>query len=158
MINLFYKQDFCANVWTKTIGDELDYDKEWGILDNAALQIHTKNASVLSYEVLYRTAYKIVLKKQGDKLYNDVCRWVQKWLEEEVCEGKLLRVFSANLYSVSHIANAGASEAEKRVAGEKILRAMNEAFQDHQTCMAMLADVLMYMVLPPISAASPQLS
>ena len=35
---------------------------------------------------------------------------------------------------------------ERRTAGERFLKTVKDAWQDHQLCMAMLADVLMYMV------------
>ena len=45
---------------------DVDFDTTWGILERAFEEIHTKNASALSFEELYRNAYKIVLKKRGD--------------------------------------------------------------------------------------------
>ena len=35
---------------------------------------------------------------------------------------------------------------ERRVAGEKFLQALRSAWDDHQVCMGMITDVLMYMV------------
>jgi cullin 3 len=41
------------------------------------------------------------------------------------------------------------SNNERRAAGERILAAIKEAWEDHQLCMGMITDVLMYMVIPP---------
>jgi cullin 3 len=38
------------------------------------------------------------------------------------------------------------SPNERRVAGEKFLKGLKQSWGDHQVCMSMLADVLMYMV------------
>ena len=41
-----------------------------------------------------------------------------------------------------------ATTAERRVAGEAFLRTLKDSWEDHQVCMGMLTDVLMYMVCP----------
>ncbi|KAK3076578.1 Cullin-3, partial [Teratosphaeriaceae sp. CCFEE 6253] len=53
-------------------GADVDFHTTWAILETAFGEIHTKNASALSFEELYRYAYKIVLKKKGEELYNRV--------------------------------------------------------------------------------------
>jgi hypothetical protein len=116
------------------------------VLADAITQIHTKNASQLSYENLYRTAYKIVLKKEGGQLYQNVREFETSWLVQNVLP-RIQDVLPASLLAgLENISNIGTSDNEKRTAGERVMRTMNEAFTDHQTCMAMLADVLMYMV------------
>jgi cullin 3 len=40
----------------------------------------------------------------------------------------------------------GTTANERRVAGERFLKGLKQAWGDHQVCMSMLADVLMYMV------------
>ncbi|KAI6888625.1 hypothetical protein KC318_g15023, partial [Hortaea werneckii] len=42
-------------------GADVDFDQTWNVLEGAFKEIHTKNASALSFEELYRNAYKIVL-------------------------------------------------------------------------------------------------
>ena len=49
-------------------GADVDFEVTWQTLEKAFTEIHTKNASVLSFEELYRAAYKIVLKKKGQDL------------------------------------------------------------------------------------------
>lgn len=48
----------------------------WTVLDSAIKQIFAKEQSKLSYEVLYRNAYNMVLNKQGGTLYTNVRRLV----------------------------------------------------------------------------------
>ena len=53
-----------------------DTDAMWTVLDSAIKQIFDKEQSKLSYEVLYRNAYNMVLHKQGETLYQNVRRVV----------------------------------------------------------------------------------
>ncbi|KAF2134804.1 Cullin-domain-containing protein [Dothidotthia symphoricarpi CBS 119687] len=124
-------------------GDEVDFENTWATIEAAFREIHTKNASKLSYEELYRHAYRIVLKKKGQDLYNHVHDFERKWLSSEV-RAVIQQMLSPNL-----LANAqslgGTTANERRVAGEKFLKGLKQAWGDHQVCMSMLADVLMYM-------------
>ncbi|KAI5294428.1 Cullin-3 [Ascosphaera acerosa] len=52
---------------------EETFDAIWSKLAAALREIHTHNASKLSFEELYRAAYKLVLKKQGEQLHDNVC-------------------------------------------------------------------------------------
>ena len=49
----------------------------WTSLRRAIDEIHNKNASVLSFEELYRNAYNLVLHKHGELLYDGVRQAVQ---------------------------------------------------------------------------------
>ncbi len=44
----------------------------WNTIKEAIHKIYQQQASSLSYEELYRTAYSLVLHKHGDLLYNGV--------------------------------------------------------------------------------------
>ncbi|PVH99033.1 Cullin-domain-containing protein [Periconia macrospinosa] len=124
-------------------GDELDFDSTWLTIEAAFREIHTKNASRLSYEELYRHAYRIVLKKRGDELYRNVHEFERKWLSTEVRE-TIQQLLSPNLLAnMQHL--GGTTTNERRVSGEKFLKGLKQAWGDHQVCMSMLADVLMYM-------------
>ena len=46
--------------------------QHWNTIKEAIHKIYAKQASSLSYEELYRTAYNLVLHKHGDLLYNGV--------------------------------------------------------------------------------------
>ncbi|KAL9588748.1 MAG: hypothetical protein Q9203_002452 [Teloschistes exilis] len=121
---------------------EVDFEREWKSLSNSLLEIHTKNASQLSFEELYRNAYKLVLRKQGQSLYEKVKDFEEEWLANEVrpriidgLPSSLLAAYNGTQLTVN----------EKRLAGEKLLRALKAAWEDHNLCMNMTTDVLMYM-------------
>lgn len=125
-------------------GDEIDFENTWVVIEAAFREIHTKNASRLSYEELYRHAYRIVLKKKGEELYKKVHDFEKKWLSNEV-RGGIQQLLSPNLLANSQSVG-GTTANERRVTGEKFLKGLKQAWGDHQVCMSMLADVLMYMV------------
>lgn len=135
---------------SKNLGgnDAVDFESMWTILASSLREIHTKNASRLSFEELYRNAYKLVLKKKGEPLYNRVKAFEEDWLDNTV-RPRILELLSTSL-----LVNYGTADKttaiEKRMAGEMLLRALKQAWEDHVLCMNMTADVLMYMV----SAAS----
>ncbi|KAJ4347213.1 uncharacterized protein N0V89_011152 [Didymosphaeria variabile] len=124
-------------------GDEVDFDNTWVTIEAAFREIHTKNASRLSYEELYRHAYRIVLKKKGEQLYKNVHDFEKGWLSREV-RGDLQQLLSPNLLANAQSV-ASTTANERRVSGEKFLKGLKQAWGDHQVCMSMLADVLMYM-------------
>lgn len=126
-------------------GDEVDFEGSWKVLSSSLREIHTKNASRLSFEELYRNAYKIVLKKKGEVLYDRVRSFEQEWLSGHVRE-RIKTLITANLLSSTEEGGAGRSANERRAAGEKFLRGLKQAWEDQQVCMNMTTDVLMYMV------------
>lgn len=132
------------------INDNVDFDSMWEVLASSLREIHTKNASSLSFEELYRNAYKLVLKKRGEALYFKVKEFEQAWLSREVAP-QIIREVSVSLEALAN--NGGSSTIatvnEKRTEGEKLLRALKEAWEDHNLCMNMTTDVLMYMVSAP---------
>jgi cullin 3 len=125
--------------------DDIDFESSWTNLSSSLLQIHTGTASNLSYEQLYRFAYRIVLKKKGDQLYGRVREFERDWLTNNVCN-VIQTLLSASLLTSPQAGPSGASLNERRVAGEAFLNGVKKAWQDHQICMGMVADVLMYLV------------
>ena len=127
------------------MSDAVDFDASWSILSASLQEIHTKNASQLSFEELYRNAYKLVLKKKGEFLYLKVKELEECWLSDEI-KPQILAVLSSNL--IAHYAgNTTLTTAnERRIEGEKLLKALKWAWEDHNVCMNMITDVLMYMV------------
>lgn len=123
--------------------DDVDFDGIWKVLATSLQEIHTKNASKLSFEELYRNAYKLVLKKQGDELYARVKDLEAVWLRDEV------RVRINGLVTPSIVLGSegsGLEHGERTAAGERFLRGIKQAWEDHGLCMSMITDVLMYMV------------
>ena len=125
--------------------DSVDFDSMWNVLASSLREIHTKNASKLSFEELYRNAYKLVLKKRGETLYIRVKEFEEEWLASEV-QPRIMEELSPTLLFATSATVITATANEKRVAGEKLLRALKQAWEDHNLCMNMTTDVLMYMV------------
>lgn len=125
--------------------DAVDFDSMWDVLASSLREIHTKNASKLSFEELYRNAYKLVLKKRGETLYIRVKEFEAEWLANEV-QPRIIEELSQTLLLATSGTQMIATANEKRVAGEKLLRALKQAWEDHNLCMNMTTDVLMYMV------------
>lgn len=127
--------------------NDVDFESTWGVLERAFSEIHTKNASALSFEELYRNAYKIVLKKKGEELYNRVAQFEAQWLSHNVRTSIVQHLKNGTLQILATGGSlATTSVAERRTAGENFLRALKDSWADHQVCMGMLTDVLMYMV------------
>jgi len=125
-------------------GADVDFDSTWQILERAFYEIHTKNASALSFEELYRNAYKIVLKKKGDELYQKVAQFEEQWLGQTV-RTRIVSMLQAPILLADDSSRTLATASERRVAGESFLRSLKQSWEDHQVCMSMLTDVLMYM-------------
>lgn len=127
-------------------GGDVNFDTTWNVLERAFSEIHTKNASQLSFEELYRNAYKIVLKKQGEELYNRVAQFEADWLSNNVRTDVVRLLTPPLMFLRDATGRTLSTTAERRVAGEEFLRSLKEKWEDHQVCMGMLTDVLMYMV------------
>lgn len=125
--------------------ENVDFDEVWGVLAASLREIHTKNASKLSFEELYRNAYKLVLRKRGEMLYEKVKELEADWLVSET-RPRVLGEIAPSLLARYSKSMAIPMTNETRVAGEKFLRALKEVWQDHNLCMNMTTDVLMYMV------------
>jgi cullin 3 len=122
-----------------------DFDSIWTVLSSSLTEINTKNASSLSFEALYRHAYKIVLMMRGDELYEKVSSLESKWLETNV-QKRITDSISSSLVRAQNTTDAQDQSSERREAGEKFLAVLKDAWEDHQLCMGMVTDVLMYMV------------
>ena len=114
------------------------------MLSKAFNQIHNKNASELSFEVLYRNAYNLVLHKEGERLYAATKKVVADHLKE-VAAGE---VHEACLELIN---TPGTRDFEKQNAGVRFLQAIRDAWEEHTVCMKMIRDVLMYLVWTHLS-------
>ncbi|XP_072376964.1 cullin-3 isoform X1 [Diabrotica undecimpunctata] len=101
--------------------DEKYVESIWALLKNAIQEIQKKNNSGLSFEELYRNAYTMVLHKHGERLYTGLKEVVTQHLEVKVREDVL------------------------RSLHNNFLMTLNQAWNDHQTSMVMIRDILMYM-------------
>ncbi|KAJ1356851.1 hypothetical protein KIN20_014688 [Parelaphostrongylus tenuis] len=98
------------------------FSKVWAMLKKAIEDIQRKNSSGLSFEELYRSAYRMVLHKYGEKLYSGVKQVIEDHLRNEVRIKIMEALDSGNFLEV-----------------------MNEAWNDHTMAMVMIRDILMYM-------------
>ncbi|KAB8234949.1 Cullin-3 [Aspergillus alliaceus] len=121
-----------------------DFETNWDGLSTALKKIHTKDASSLSFEQLYRNAYNMVLAMRGEELYERVKRLEKEWLATEVQKWVTSAISSMLLQSKDQV-EIQDQENERRDTGEKFLSVLREAWEDHQICMGMITDVLMYM-------------
>ncbi|XP_046676518.1 cullin-3-A isoform X2 [Homalodisca vitripennis] len=101
--------------------DEKYVESIWTLLKNAIQEIQKKNNSGLSFEELYRNAYTMVLHKYGERLYTGLKEVVTQHLELKVREDVLISL------------------------NNNFLQTLNHAWNDHQTSMVMIRDILMYM-------------
>lgn len=125
------------------VTDQVDFNEVWEILSQSLNEIHNKNASTLSFEALYRNAYKLVLKKHGDRLYRQVKELVAEHLQHVAVRDvrplvPSIIVTGSNMF--------GSAAIEKRIGGSRFLEQLQAVWEDHQLCMSMITDVLMYMV------------
>ncbi|KAL8931686.1 MAG: hypothetical protein Q9211_006795 [Gyalolechia sp. 1 TL-2023] len=137
-----FANQICSKSQTILNSGEVDFEQDWKSLSSSLREIHTKNASSLSFEELYRKAYKLVLKKKGESLYNKVKEFEENWLAHEV-RPRILDDLPSSLLAVQDGAQLSANE--RRDAGEKLLQSLKSAWEDHNLCMNMTTDVLMYM-------------
>jgi cullin 3 len=121
-----------------------EYTQCWDILKNALTDIHNKNASQLSFEHLYRASYKIVLRKKGELLYNSVKTFEEQWFRDHVLP-PIAELVSGNLINIALLQMPGSSAHERRETGERFLRGIRSTWEDHNTSMNMVADILMYL-------------
>lgn len=100
--------------------DESSVKSSLDKLDAAIDKIHSRNASQLSFEELYRTAYNLVVERHGEALY----RRIEKSLREH------LRKQHDKL---------------KQVSDPFLLESLASMWEDHVRSMSMIRDVLMYL-------------
>ena len=120
----------------------------WDVLSQSLREIHNKNASSLSFETLYRNAYRLVLKKHGEALYRKVKGLVAEHLQDVAVRDVKPLVPSVVVTGGAMFGNSAA--IEKRLGGSRFLEQLKAVWEDHQLCMGMITDVLMYMVGFPV--------
>ncbi|KAF1984311.1 Cullin-domain-containing protein [Aulographum hederae CBS 113979] len=127
-----------------TSAEEVDFNTTWIELQQSFTAIHTKDASGLSYEQLYRHAYRIVLRKKGDVLYKNVQDFEQKHLST-VVRPHFQSVLPPPLLVHLSPSMGGSTVSERRELGKHFLAQLRTIWEDHRLSMGMIADVLMYM-------------
>ncbi|KAF7549457.1 hypothetical protein G7046_g8339 [Stylonectria norvegica] len=125
-------------------GEGADFEACWNMLREALRDIHNKNCSRLSFEELYRAAYKIVLKKKGEVLYDRVKEFEEMWFAQHVIP-KIEVLVTKSLINIGVDKTASTSVNERRQTGEKFLKGLRDTWEDHNMSMNMTADILMYL-------------
>ncbi|EGX93950.1 cullin-3 [Cordyceps militaris CM01] len=125
-------------------GEGADFESCWNMLKEALRDIHNKSCGRLSFEELYRAAYKIVLKKKGDALYERVKEFEEEWFTANVIP-KIQVLFTNSLINAGVDKAGAASVNERRQTGEKFLKGLRDTWEDHNVSMNMTADILMYL-------------
>ncbi|RHZ72680.1 hypothetical protein Glove_241g8 [Diversispora epigaea] len=123
----------------KSNAADSQFNDNWERLAQAIREIHKKNASILSFEELYRNAYNMVLHKNGDKLYEGVKRVITQHLEE-VAVAQIVPNFP-----LSGASSSSQTNPVNGVGGANFLKVLKNVWEDHITCMLMIRDILMYM-------------
>jgi cullin 3 len=122
-----------------------DFESHWTVLAASLREIHTKDASNLSFEELYRTTYQLMLHPPGSQLlHGRVVELEKNWLSNDV-HPRVAASVTPNLLVLEETA-APDQVNEGRDAAERFLSQIREVWEDHQLCMGLITDVLMYMV------------
>ena len=93
------------------------------MLREALRDIHNKSCGRLSFEELYRAAYKIVLKKKGDVLYDRVKQFEEQWFADNVIP-QIEVLVSKSLINIGVDKSSTTSVNERRQTGEKFLKGL----------------------------------
>lgn len=113
------------------------------MLREALVDIHNKTCSKLSFEELYRASYRIVLGKKGDMLYARVKQFEEGWFQEHVIP-RIETMVTKGLVNIG-VDKSALSAHERLQTGEMFLKGLRDVWQDHNTSMNMVADILMYL-------------
>lgn len=105
------------------------FEDSWQRLSVAIKEIQNHNASNLSFEETYRSAYTLVLHKNGDKLYDGLSKLTVSFLRS------LTRRYMAHDITLSHTLHSG----------ESFLKSLLLLWNDHIAALSKLRDVLKYM-------------
>ncbi|PTB65433.1 Cullin-domain-containing protein [Trichoderma citrinoviride] len=129
---------------SQAAGEGADFDACWNMIKEALYDIHNKSCGRLSFEELYRAAYKIVLKKKGEVLYERVKEFEEQWFAEHAIP-KIEVLVTKSLINISVDVSSSASVSERRQTGENFLKGLRDTWEDHNMSMNMTADILMYL-------------
>ncbi|KAG8716376.1 Cullin-3 [Ceratobasidium sp. 395] len=113
------------------------HDQAWDKLSSAIQQIYAKNASALSFEENYRHAYNLVVSKHGEMLYQGLTTLVTKNLNRLVRETLVPEFPRATL--------DGRDTVEICQEGEAFVKAFRDVWDDHESSMSKISDLVKYM-------------
>ena len=117
----------------------MSLDETWKRLSNNIREIFAQNAANLSFEENHRFGYNLVLGKQSEKLYEGVKTLIVENLQKMVKE-KLNPAFPTGVRS---------DMVSRAKEGEELLKAFRHVWDDHESGLCKLRDILKYLVRPP---------
>jgi cullin 3 len=141
--------------------DRSDAGDLLAVIEGAMTEIYNRNASQLSFEELYRTAYNLVLHKHGGLLYDGVADKMTRHLQTVV-----ERLLAVNASTSSASAEGAATDAAAAASGAAaampssgggtsssssalsaalLLSTMAGLWREHVLTLVMIRDILMYM-------------
>lgn len=114
----------------------MSLDETWRRLSNNIREIFAQNAANLSFEENHRFGYNMVLGKQSEKLYEGVKVLIIENLQKMVKE-KLIPAFPTGVRS---------DMISRAKEGEELLKAFRCVWDDHESGLCKLRDILKYLV------------
>ncbi|KAG9102990.1 Cullin-3 [Ceratobasidium sp. 370] len=113
------------------------HEQAWDKLSSAIQQIYAKNASTLSFEENYRHAYNLVVSKHGEMLYQGLTALVTQNLNR-LAKEKLVPEFPRATLD-------GRDTVEMCQEGEAFVKAFRDVWDDHESSMSKISDLVKYM-------------
>ena len=123
---------------------DVPLDETWKRLSNNIREIFAQNAANLSFEENHRFSYNLVLGKQSEKLYEGVKALIVENLQQMVKE-KLIPAFPTGVRS---------DMISRAKEGEELLKAFRYVWNDHESGLCKLRDILKYLVRPSFPSPS----
>ncbi|KAI7870495.1 Cullin [Mucor mucedo] len=117
-----------------TVDNTQEYDEGFDILSSAITVIFQKQARELSYELLYRTAYKLTIRQFGERLYHDVEKVIAQYLES-----------TAEKTIVPAFINSSSESSSTADAGALFLQTIKRVWDDFTTAIDLILQVLYYL-------------
>lgn len=124
--------------------EEQEFAACWNMIYEALADIHKRDAGKLSFEQLYRASYKIVVRRRGKELYENVEAFERDWFNSKVIP-PIVELVSGNLVSLALGELPGTSNNERREMGERFLKGLRDSWERHVSAMGMITDILMYL-------------
>ena len=114
----------------------MSLDETWKRLSNNIREIFAQNAANLSFEENHRFGYNLVLGRQSEKLYEGVKALIVENLQRMV-KDKLIPAFPTGVRS---------DMISRAKEGEELLKAFRCVWDDHESGLCKLRDILKYLV------------
>ncbi|KAH6913074.1 ubiquitin ligase SCF complex subunit Cullin, partial [Coprinopsis sp. MPI-PUGE-AT-0042] len=116
-------------------GPDFSAEKTWLALSNNIREIQNHNAASLSFEENYRYAYNMVLYKEGEMLYRGIGNLIADNLEHLAAEQINPRFPAGSIND----------PIQRTQAGELLLKALRQVWDDHVSNMTKIGQLLKYM-------------